>query len=57
MYEAGLPSHCSVTTWRVRVGKDMEGVAGSGQHKYTYGQFILMHDKNNHSIVIIPQLK
>lgn len=57
MYEAGLPSHCSVTAWRVRVGKDMEGGSGWGQHKYTYGQFILMHDKNNHSIVIIPQLK
>ena len=48
-----------MTTWRDRVGREVEGGIQDGRDPcmYTYGRFTLMYGKNHHNIVIILQLK
>jgi len=48
-----------MTTWRDRVGREVEeGIQdGRDTYMYTYGQFTLMYGKNHHNIEIILQLK
>ena len=51
MHEAGHPGQSPGTTWKDRLGREVDGEFSMGGHMYTYDWFMLMSGKNHHNIV------
>ena len=54
----GIQSPCSVTPWRVGIGREVgRGVSGWRGYMYAYGQFILMYGKKQSQYCNYPPMK